>query len=173
MQPPAGSVVSYLPAWKILSMNKGKCHREALHLQISKCPTTLQHYQNAPSMTHCNSSRKKQMHKLKLYRLCPAQWTTKDSKPAAILLIFRNSNHKKLHAIKILNKDLHVAHIIEEVLIIAWLFAQTTFPLWAWILISNMQKKIFCCVLLAGDSKYWKPCECTAMCSQPMPLRKR
>lgn len=32
---------------------------------------------------------------------------------------------------KILNKDLHVAHIIEEVLIIAWLFAQTTFPLWA------------------------------------------
>lgn len=66
---------------------------------------------------------------------------------------------KKLHAMKILHKDLHVAHIIEEVLIIAWLFAQTTFPLWARILISNMQKKIFCCVLLAGDSKYWKPCE--------------
>lgn len=73
---------------------------------------------------------------------------------------------------KILNKDLHVAPIIEEVLIIAWLFAQTTFPLWASILISNMQKKIFCCVLLAGDSKYWKPCESAAMCSQPMPLRK-
>lgn len=51
---------------------------------------------------------------------------------------------------KILNKDWHVAHIIEEVLIIAWLFAQTTFPLWAWIQISNTQKKIFGRVLLAG-----------------------
>lgn len=112
------------------------------------------------------------MHKLKLYRLCPAQWTTKDFKTAAISLIFRNSNHKKLHAMKNSQQRLACSSIIEEVLIIVWLFAQTTFPLWASILISNMQKKIFCCVLLAGDSKYWKPCECAAMCSQPMPPRK-
>lgn len=73
-----------------------KCHRQALYLQTSKYPTTLQHCQNAPSVIHCNSSRKKEMHKLKLYRLCPAQWTTKDFKAAVISLIFRNSNHKKI-----------------------------------------------------------------------------
>lgn len=51
-----------------------------LHLQTSKYPTTPQRCQNAPSIIHCNYSRKKEMHILKLYRLCPAQWTKQDLK---------------------------------------------------------------------------------------------
>lgn len=47
------------------------------------------------------------MHKLKLYRLCPTQWTTKGFKTAAISHVFRNANQKtKLHAMKILNNKL-------------------------------------------------------------------
>lgn len=63
------------------------------------------------------------------YTLCSKQPKILKQKQF-LSLIFRNSNQKTLHAMKILNKASHVAHIIEEVLIIAWLFAQTTFPLW-------------------------------------------
>lgn len=65
---------------------------------------------------------------------------------------------------------MHVAHIIEEVLIIAWLFAQTTFPLWG--LNSDLKHAEDILLCAAGwrlKSKYWKA-SVLRCAGQPMQL---